>query len=814
MRYLAKSAIATFTLLICSTLFPNTAIAQSTSQNDSAEPKTGNFVSDIVSAAEQRGVQVIIINSESQEVNSENSTPAGNGVWTGDDYDNLVDSMAPTSATNFMKVQTGLLNFRDLFKTKIEMVPPSVEKTLNEIKKNSPTNTLQPYVRVLYWSFLLLAFGAWIEREVYVKRILARWLAPNLRDNPIGYLEKVPMLIKRALLRVVGVIISMVIAFVTGSLLFREAPTETIQFTIAVVYLGYAAFRLLRILWRMILAPYLCQYRIPHFSNADAVRLYHWLWFISAINILALMMGIWLFEVGGRSDIHAVLSSLFSFVVALANILMVVFNRKALSRAIRNGRPINSVGAITKFVSNFWLLAATAYFAFSWLQLTYRVVLNKPLSTPLIAGAYGILLATICVYALANFFIERVSLRSNRLIRLKPEDHKPEEDGSEEDGPASASPGEDPHTSYNNDTNNNADDSHAVTVVYQHPLASYEDLARHVSGILAVGVGIWALTQTWNFDSLERYSNVFERSTDALAILFFGYIIYHIVRIWIDNKIQAEGGEISLAPGDEGGASSASRLATLLPLFRNFMLIVIGMSVLFSALLELGINVSPLFASAGVVGLAIGFGAQTLVRDIFSGAFYLFDDAFRRGEYVDIGSVKGTVEKISVRSFQLRHHLGPLHTIPFGEIQSLTNYSRDWVMMKLPLRLTYDTDPERVRKLVKKLGQQLMTDPEIGETFLQPLKSQGVIEMQDSAMIVRVKFMTKPGDQWTIRKRVYQEIRDLFHREGIQFANKEVTVRLAGEVPAKLDSQQAQKIAAAAVDFDEDDSPAPSGDDR
>jgi len=287
------------------------------------------------------------------------------------------------------------------------------------------------------------------------------------------------------------------------------------------------------------------------------------------------------------------------------------------------------------------------------------------------------------------------------------------------------------------------------------------------------------------------------------------------VRIWIDNKIQEEGGDNTLEPGDEGGASGASRLATLLPLFRNFMLAVIFLSVVFSALLEMGINVSPLFASAGVVGLAIGFGAQTLVRDIFSGAFYLFDDAFRRGEYVDIGTVKGTVEKISVRSFQLRHHLGPLHTIPFGEIQSLTNYSRDWVMMKLPLRLTYDTDPEKVRKLIKKLGQELTLDPEIGHTFLQPLKSQGVIEMQDSAMIIRVKFMAKPGDQWVIRKRVFQEIRDLFAREGINFAHKQVTVRLAGDVPDNLSEQQTKTITGAAVEFDEDDNDHGSpGDDR
>ncbi|MEM8626285.1 MAG: mechanosensitive ion channel family protein, partial [Pseudomonadota bacterium] len=196
----------------------------------------------------------------------------------------------------------------------------------------------------------------------------------------------------------------------------------------------------------------------------------------------------------------------------------------------------------------------------------------------------------------------------------------------------------------------------------------------------------------------------------------------------------------------------------------------------------------------------IGFGAQTLVRDIISGAFFLLDDAFRKGEYIDVGSVKGTVEKISLRSFQLRHHLGMLHTIPFGEVQFLTNFSRDWVMMKLPLRLTYDTDVEKVRKLVKKLGISLLEDPTVGHLFLQPLKSQGVIQMEDSAMIVRVKFMTKPGDQWVVRKRVYADIRELFDREGIKFAHREVTVRipdLDGKKADELTPEDRQAIGAA-----------------
>ncbi len=175
------------------------------------------------------------------------------------------------------------------------------------------------------------------------------------------------------------------------------------------------------------------------------------------------------------------------------------------------------------------------------------------------------------------------------------------------------------------------------------------------------------------------------------------------------------------------------------------------------------------------------------------------DDAFRKGEYVEIEGIKGVVEKISIRSFQLRHHLGALHTLPFGEIKQLTNYSRDWVMMKLPLRVTYDTDVEKVRKLVKKLGQQLLDHPQVGHTFMQPLKSQGVYKMEDSAMIIRVKFMTKPGEQFVTRKVVYESIQDLFAREGIHFAHKEVTVRLAdGQKTDELTDDERKAVMSAA----------------
>lgn len=293
---------------------------------------------------------------------------------------------------------------------------------------------------------------------------------------------------------------------------------------------------------------------------------------------------------------------------------------------------------------------------------------------------------------------------------------------------------------------------------------------------------------------------------------FVGWAIWDFIRTIIDVRaaaeqpagIEDEGGEGAEGVEGEGGLG-ASRTATLLPLLRSFAFAAIGLTCLFTALSSLGVNVAPLVAGAGVIGLAIGFGAQTLVKDIVSGIFFLIDDAFRRGEYIDLGAVKGTVERISVRSLQLRHHLGAVHTIPFGDIAALTNYSRDWVIMKLPLRLTFDTDPQKVKKIVKRIGAELMEDELVGSGLIEPPKSQGVIQMEDSAMILRVKFMAIPGKQFTIRRELLHRIRAAFEEEGIRFASREVTVRVNEDATP---SEKMDAIGAAASRAVEGEQPA------
>ena len=193
-------------------------------------------------------------------------------------------------------------------------------------------------------------------------------------------------------------------------------------------------------------------------------------------------------------------------------------------------------------------------------------------------------------------------------------------------------------------------------------------------------------------------------------------------------------------------------------------------------------------AGAGVVGIALGFGAQTLVRDVISGFFFLLDDAFRVGEYVEAGELRGTVEAISLRSLRLRHHRGPVHTVPFGELRSLTNHSRDWVIVKMELLVTYDTDVDRVKKILKQIGREMAQDPELGPNLIEPLKSQGIYQLSDSGILVRAKFTAKPGEQFIIRREAYRRIKQAFEANGIRFAYPTVTIHsslaTAGPAPA------------------------------
>jgi len=259
-----------------------------------------------------------------------------------------------------------------------------------------------------------------------------------------------------------------------------------------------------------------------------------------------------------------------------------------------------------------------------------------------------------------------------------------------------------------------------------------------------------------------------------VIIALFADLVWFVFKAMIERRLA----EVQAVDANDSHAGQATRLRTVLPIVRNVSFVTLASIAVLMGLSALGVDIAPMVAGAGVVGIAVGFGAQTLVKDIVSGIFFLFDDAFRVGEYIQSGNYKGTVESFSLRSVRLRHHRGPVYTVPFGELGAVQNMSRDWVIDKLSIGITYDSDLEKARKLIKKIGQDLAADPEMGPNILEPLKMQGVEQFGDFAIQIRMKMMTRPGEQFVIRRKAYAAIKTAFDANGIKFAFP--TVQVAG----------------------------------
>ncbi|EHS52055.1 MscS Mechanosensitive ion channel [Rhizobium sp. PDO1-076] len=232
------------------------------------------------------------------------------------------------------------------------------------------------------------------------------------------------------------------------------------------------------------------------------------------------------------------------------------------------------------------------------------------------------------------------------------------------------------------------------------------------------------------------------------------------------------------------GLGSNARLVTLLPLIRSAFGLTLLLLFAILALWSLNVDIAPLLAGAGVFGLALGFGAQALVRDVISGIFYLADDVLRVGEYIEGGGdTRGTVERITLRTVALRHHNGPLYFVPFGILGCVKNNSRDWAIDKFNIPLPVSVDSELVRKVIKKVGEQMLNDPDIGPGIVEPLKTR-VHSIEPGIKIFRCKFRCAPGNQFDIRMQAYKRIEVALKAAGIPFAAG-TQVLMAHEHPPK-----------------------------
>jgi small conductance mechanosensitive channel len=190
-------------------------------------------------------------------------------------------------------------------------------------------------------------------------------------------------------------------------------------------------------------------------------------------------------------------------------------------------------------------------------------------------------------------------------------------------------------------------------------------------------------------------------------------------------------------------------------------------------LAEIGISIAPILATAGVAGLAVGFGAQSLVKDYFTGFVMLIEDQIRVGDLVEVGGKAGTVEEVTLRYIRLRDLEGAVHFVPNGVIATVTNRSREFSYAMMDLRISYQSDLDQVYQAIRAAAEVFSQDPDYAARLLQPIEIMGVDQWNDSHQIVRCRFKVRPAEQQTVRRGFLKLLKQQFDAQGIRIPAKE-----------------------------------------
>ena len=226
----------------------------------------------------------------------------------------------------------------------------------------------------------------------------------------------------------------------------------------------------------------------------------------------------------------------------------------------------------------------------------------------------------------------------------------------------------------------------------------------------------------------------------------------------------------------EHDMEEVKRIETLGRVFRYttsvLIILVAGMVVLG----ELGISIAPILATAGVVGIAVGFGAQSLIKDYFNGFFILLENQVRQGDVIEAGEKSGLVEEVTLRYIKLRNYEGQVHYIPNGIITTVTNMSRDYSYSVIDVGVAYREDIDQVMALMEKVGAEMRADSPSANEILEDMEMAGVDQWADSAVIIRCRFKVKPLEQWGVRREFLRRLKIAFDREGVEIPFPHLTL--------------------------------------
>jgi small conductance mechanosensitive channel len=314
---------------------------------------------------------------------------------------------------------------------------------------------------------------------------------------------------------------------------------------------------------------------------------------------------------------------------------------------------------------------------------------------------------------------------------------------------------------------------------------SYLPVLQRVLKGLAWIAGILILLNAWGVDTVAWFATplgkkVIVSSISISLTVFFTVVLWEIVNSFTERFLRGRNvaGEI---------VKRSARMMTLMPLLRHSLhTIMIAVAGLF-ILSELGVDITPLLAGAGIIGLAIGFGAQTLVKDFITGVFILFEDTIAVGDVVEIGTHSGFVEEITIRTLKLRDLEGRVHTIPFSDVTSVINMAKYFSYAVVEVGVGYDADLRNIMQVMKHVADEMSNDPAWRSMIYEPMDMQGVERFDPSSIAIRARIKTQPLKQWAVRREYLLRLKDAFDKEGIEIPFPiNTTIHIAKEAAPPL----------------------------
>ncbi|ROL66832.1 mechanosensitive ion channel protein [Pseudomonas protegens] len=318
---------------------------------------------------------------------------------------------------------------------------------------------------------------------------------------------------------------------------------------------------------------------------------------------------------------------------------------------------------------------------------------------------------------------------------------------------------------------------HKRHALYSERLKSFFYTLAHLAVWLAfieLGLRVWGM-------SLIRFTEGDGHEVSVKLFSLGGTLIFAWL-IWILSDTAVHH---ALTRSRKGLANA--RAQTMMPLIRNVLFVAIFIIATIVALANMGMNVTPLLAGAGVIGLAIGFGAQSLVADLITGLFIIIEDSLAIDDYVDVGGHLGTVEGLTIRTVRLRDIDGIVHTIPFSEIKSIKNYSREFGYAIFRVAIPYNMEIDDAIKLMRDVGQKMRTDPLQRRNIWSPLEIQGVESFESGSAILRARFKTAPIKQWEVSRAFNLSLKRHLDEAGLDLATPRMSIQVItpGSAPEK-----------------------------